>query len=103
MTVAVMDRTPVGTSEPGTAYRQTFARVVRSEWIKARSLRGTWLTCGLLALVMVGVAALAGILITAAPGQASDPLATVLGGSDLAVMIAGVLGSMGPDPVSRTR
>ncbi|MEP6798797.1 MAG: ABC transporter permease, partial [Lapillicoccus sp.] len=41
------------------AYRLTLGRVLRSEWIKLRSLRGTWLGLGALLLLMVGLGVLA--------------------------------------------
>ncbi|MEO3922878.1 ABC transporter permease subunit [Micromonosporaceae bacterium B7E4] len=40
--------------------RITFARVVRSEWTKLRSLRSTWLTLGTVLLLAVGLAGVIG-------------------------------------------
>ncbi|MCB7137089.1 ABC transporter permease subunit [Cellulosimicrobium marinum] len=44
-------------------YRLTFGHVLRSEWIKFRSLRSTWWTLGITVVVMVGFALMfAGII-----------------------------------------
>jgi len=47
-----------GTTSPTASrtspYRLTFGHVLRSEWIKFRSLRSTWWTLGITVLVMVG-------------------------------------------------
>ena len=42
-----------------TAHRTTGARVLRSEWIKTRSLRSTWITAASILLVIVGFGVLA--------------------------------------------
>jgi ABC-2 type transport system permease protein len=42
------------------AYRVTFGRVVRSEWIKLRSLRSAWVTLTVTAVVAVGLATVFG-------------------------------------------
>ena len=85
----------------GVAYRTTFARVVRAEWIKLRSLRSTWSMLAAVLLTVVGRGAIAAASATGAvegppdggggPGG-GDPLSTVLSGSMLAVVLVGVLG-----------
>lgn len=88
-----------------TAVRTTTPRVIRSEWIKLRTLRSTWLTIGgmLFALVSFGlIAALtASGQVEVAPGQGgppgfagADPVATVLAGANFAVLIVAVLGAI---------
>jgi len=82
--------------------RLTLARVVRSEWIKLRSLRSTWVTLAAVLGVLVGFGLLAATMAgDGAPGGAAgptagpdDPVGTVLAGVDLAVLVVGVLGAV---------
>ena len=85
----------------GTRPRLTLARVVRSEWIKLRTLRSTWAMLAAVLLATVGLGAIAAASSTGAvegPGDGGggpgggDPLSTVLSGSMLAVVLVGVLG-----------
>jgi len=82
----------------------TSARVLRSEWIKIRSLRSTWLTAAAILLVIVAFGVLSAM---AAGGDISGPngggpplagrggpLTTVLAGANLAVLVVAVLGSV---------
>ncbi|HEY0186205.1 MAG TPA: ABC transporter permease [Cellulomonas sp.] len=76
-----------------TPARQTFGRVVRSEWIKLRTLTSTWIGVGAVVVLFVGVAAIAAA--TAEPGLGSgDGVQTVLAGADLAGLVIGVIGSL---------
>jgi ABC-type transport system involved in multi-copper enzyme maturation permease subunit len=87
-----------------TAARTTTPRVIRSEWIKLRTLRSTWLTIGgiLFALVAFGLTsaltASGQVEVTAQggpPGFAgTDPVSTVLSGATFAVLIVAVLGAI---------
>lgn len=88
---------------PGTVRPVTLARVIRSEWIKLRTLRSTWWGLGAVIVLMVGVGALAAAVSTgsvATPGGVStgpggdDPLSTVLTGANLCVLLLGVLGAL---------
>jgi ABC-2 type transport system permease protein len=87
------------TQRAGTGTGPTYARVVRSELVKMRTLRSTWLT--LLAAV-VGLAGL-GLVISAvtnahfsqmAPDEIAtfDPIGRSLGGVNIAQLAVGVLG-----------
>ncbi len=75
-------------------------RVVRSEWIKLRTLRSTWLT---LAGLFLAIVAFGLVSAAVASGQVSDPsgrpgfagtspLQTVLAGANFGVLIVAVLG-----------
>ena len=77
----------------------TFARVLRAEWVRFRSLRSTWITLAVTVLFVIGL----GALFTAAraahwpprdPGElvSFDPTRASLGGSFLAQLATGVLG-----------
>jgi ABC-type transport system involved in multi-copper enzyme maturation permease subunit len=84
--------------------RTTSVRVLRSEWIKTRSLRSTWLTAGAVLLVIVAFGVLsamaAGGDITGPGGGGArlatrgGPLTTVLAGANVAVLVVAVFGSV---------
>ena len=87
----------------GTARRQSPARVLSSEWIKLRTLRGTWIGMASAVLALVGFGALAAAMSTGSvegppdgggPFGAGDPVSTVLAGANFAVLLIGVLGSL---------
>lgn len=85
--------------------RITFPRVLRSEWIKLWSLRSTAITLGSTFLLIVAfglvAAAVSSGQVENPDGQGAgaeafgaDPLGTLLAGTDLAVLIIGVLGAL---------
>lgn len=105
---ATTDTAGGGTAEasPPTApaHRTNGLRVLRSEWIKTRSLRSTWITLAALGVVIVGFGVLAAM---AAGGDITPPnggppavagrggpLATVLAGANVAVLLVAVFGSV---------
>jgi ABC-type transport system involved in multi-copper enzyme maturation permease subunit len=78
--------------------RLTFPRVLRSEWTKLLSLRSTWLTLGILAVVTVGLAGVIGYGVhrsvlggSAPPGVAQAVSAGFLP-VDFVVLVVGVFG-----------
>ncbi|MFN8168340.1 MAG: hypothetical protein U0S36_06120 [Candidatus Nanopelagicales bacterium] len=85
------DRDDVRTSVP---------RVIRSEWVKMRSLRSTWLTLGGLFAAIVAFGLISAAVATgqvAAPGDGpafsgTSPLQTVLSGANFGVLLVAVLG-----------
>lgn len=93
---------PAATAAPvvGAEVRTSVPRVIRSEWIKMRSLRSTWLTlAGLFAAIvafgLISAAVSSGQV--AAPGDGpafsgSSPLQTVLAGANFGVLLVAVLG-----------
>jgi ABC-2 type transport system permease protein len=92
---------PQRADQASTAARLSFARVVRSEWIKLRTLRSTWTTLAAVLGVLIGVgliaATVAGGGATGGPGGPpadTDPVSTVLAGANLAVLVVGVLGAV---------
>lgn len=88
------------------SHRITFARVLRSEWIKLTTLRSTWITAAAVLLVIVGFGSVAAMVASGeittpdgstAPGPAgmqTDPVSTVLAGANLALLVVAVLGSV---------
>lgn len=82
-----------------TTYRLTLARIVRSEWIKLRTLRSTWIGLGSVLLILIGIGAVAAAVTTGSvetggqqPGGGTDPLSVVLTGANFGVLLLGVLG-----------
>lgn len=89
------DRQTVTTSQ------QNVARVIRFEWVKFRTLRASWGGQALLLALLVGFAALAAAISNNRMGAATDgrgpfagagPVATVLTGANIGVLVVGVLG-----------
>jgi ABC-2 type transport system permease protein len=93
---------PHRAGEAPIAVRLTFARVVRSEWIKLRTLRSTWATLAGVLTTLIGfgliAATVAGGGASGGPGGPNagpdDPVSTVLTGANLAVLVVGVLGAV---------
>lgn len=103
--VVTTDETVTPSAPAGpTAHRTSGVRVLRSEWIKTRSLRSTWITVAAIGVVIVGFGVLSAM---AAGGDISGPngggarlagrggpLTTVLAGANLAVLVVAVFGSV---------
>lgn len=91
---------PVGSAPDGASgHHVTLARVVRSEWIKLRSVRSTILTLGLTACAVVATGVLVSMLSSGAPiaaeGETSyDPAGNSLFGATLAQLVLGVMGAL---------
>jgi ABC-2 type transport system permease protein len=73
--------------------------VIRSEWIKLRTVRSTWWTLGVMALLTVGIAAIAGATIPSRWTSMSlgerltfDPTSVSLRGLLFSELVVGVLG-----------
>lgn len=102
MTTAARDtaeHTPVSRSDP-VDVRLSFVRILRSEWLKLRTLRSTWIALGAAIVVLVLAAGLIGHHVHTRlvhPGFFEDPedkdvLTTPLRGFGLTQLIIGVLG-----------
>jgi ABC-type transport system involved in multi-copper enzyme maturation permease subunit len=84
------------------ATRLNFLNVLRSEWIKQRSLRSTWVTLGLTFVALVGFGLIAAMTASgqiSTPGKdggpfnsGTDAVSTVMTGANLAVLIVCVMG-----------
>jgi ABC-type transport system involved in multi-copper enzyme maturation permease subunit len=91
-----------GTTRPAheTAVGTSVPRVIRSEWVKMRSLRSTWLTLAGLFVAIVAFGLMSAAVATgqvAAPGDGpalsgSSPLQTVLSGANFGILLVAVLG-----------
>jgi ABC-2 type transport system permease protein len=81
------------------AHDVTLPRVIRSEWIKLRSVRSTIVTLGLTACAVVAIGVLVSMLSNGAPIAAEgegiyDPAGNSLFGATLAQLVLGVLGAL---------
>lgn len=77
----------------------SLSRVIRSEWVKFRSLRSNWLAMLSAVAVVVGVGALSAAVLSGAVGPGDDgwadetsPTAISLGGTLLAQVVVGIVG-----------
>lgn len=70
------------------ARRLSFARVVRSEWIKLASLRSTWWSIGIVAILTIGMAA----LIASTVDDGFPAILTVVSPIQFTMLLAGILG-----------
>lgn len=82
--------------------RLTFVRVLRSEWIKAVTLRSTWIMLASIAVLIAGFGLVAALTASGATdgagpdfgGPARDPVSTVLTGTHPALLLVGVAGAL---------
>jgi hypothetical protein len=101
--------TPATTSQQGdratgdtsSALGLTMPRVIRSEWIKVRSVRSTVITFALAAVAVVAFGMLVSMLSSGGAGStgdngpaSSDPISASLAGVNLAQLALGVLGAL---------
>lgn len=83
---------------PEIDHRVTFGRVLRSEWTKLRSLRSTWVTLGVTALLAVGLATLFGWVYAdqiddgAIEPSVAEAIDYVFLAMDLPALVVGILG-----------
>jgi hypothetical protein len=76
----------------------SFGRLVRSEWTKLRSLRSTWWSLALAALIGLGFAVAVAVSVNngdpSAEALGEDDVATVLGTIGVIALVLGVLGAL---------
>jgi ABC-2 type transport system permease protein len=101
MSTLTETRTEPSSHERIDVQRTTLPRVIRSEWIKQRSLRSTWITLALLVAAIVGFGLLAAWMTGHSPdaGQggprdiaALDTVGITTAGAQFGVIIVAVLG-----------
>lgn len=86
MTTTAAPGTRTRTASP---HRLTFARTLRSEWIKLSTLRSTWWSIGITAVITIGVALLIAQSMNV-PGF--EPIQAVVSPVQFTMLLAGVLG-----------
>jgi ABC-2 type transport system permease protein len=103
MSAATLNRAASGTAERRAVVVQpvTFLRVLRSEWIKVRSLRSTKITLAVAVVLMAGIGLMSAAItasqwsrLPAASRASFDAVSTVLQGHQFAQLAIGVLGVM---------
>lgn len=72
----------------------SLGRLVLSEWTKLRSLRSSWWTLGLAALIGLGLAVAVASTLGAVDDLGLDTVATVLASTGFAALVMGVLGAL---------
>lgn len=89
---------PLGTID---GHSTSLVRVMKSEWIKIRSLRSTWITLAAIVLVIVALGLISAMVASGdittqggGPPRGLSPLSTVLSGANFAVLIVAVMGSI---------
>ncbi|MEV7608113.1 ABC transporter permease [Microbacterium sp. NPDC089320] len=88
MTVQAPARTP---RRVDSGHRLTFPRAVRGEWIKLSTLRSTWWSIGIAAVLTVGIAVLIAQAIDM-PGF--EPIQAVVMPIQFTMLLAGILGAI---------
>ncbi|MFT4228848.1 MAG: ABC transporter permease subunit [Microbacterium sp.] len=73
------------------APRLSFARVLRSEWVKLSTLRSTWWSIGIVAVLTVGIATL---LAQAVNTPDFPPMQIVVAPIQFTMLLAGILGAI---------
>lgn len=86
MTTTAAPTAPTRTASP---YRLTFVRTLRSEWIKLSTLRSTWWSIGITAVITIGVALLVAQSMDV-PGF--EPIQAVVSPVQFTMLLAGILG-----------
>jgi ABC-2 type transport system permease protein len=87
MTTATV--TPATTSARP-VYRLTARGILAGEWTKFWSLRSTWVTAGISALILVAMGLIAAVV--GRSGTGSDAVSLALSGTTLTALVVGVLG-----------
>ncbi len=88
MTTATVPASARATHLAPAPYRLSFARVVRSEWIKLATLRSTWWSIGIVAILTIGIAA----LIASTVDDGFPAILTVVSPVQFTMLLAGILG-----------
>lgn len=72
-------------------YRRTFGRALRSEWIKLSTVRSTWWSIGIVAVLTIGIAVLVAQAMDV-PGF--EPIQAVVSPIQFTMLLAGILGAI---------
>lgn len=84
-------------------YRLSFARMLRSEWIKTVTVRSTWWAIGVVVISSIGMSLLVAYALTSTSALTAedvgdviplDPLSTILGPTQFTILLAGVIGAI---------
>lgn len=89
-TAAAAEAAPVASTRPASAYRLSFGRMLRSEWIKLATLRSTWWSIGIVGVLTVGIALMVASALGEAPGFPG--IQAVVLPIQFTMLLAGILG-----------
>jgi hypothetical protein len=95
-----LDPRPSTDHDAGSGHRLTLARVLRSEWIKFRSVRSTLITLGFTGVAVAAFGILVSMLSNGSgvgadgPALRPDPAGNSLFGTNIAQLVLGVLGAL---------
>lgn len=84
--------TPSRATHIASPYRLSFLRILRSEWIKIATLRSTWWSIGITALLTVGIATLIASTVSAA--DQFPMIQAVVSPIQFTMLLAGILGAI---------
>jgi len=82
---------PAAPARTATGHRLTFLHAVRGEWIKLTTLRSTWWSIGIVAVLTVGIAML---IAQAANVPGFTPIQAVVMPIQFTMLLAGILGAI---------
>nr|WP_201471422.1 ABC transporter permease subunit [Microbacterium hydrocarbonoxydans] len=82
---------PLARQQVDAAHRLTFVRAVRGEWIKLATLRSTWWSIGIAAVLTIGIAVL---IAQAVDLPGFDPIQAVVMPIQFTMLLAGILGAI---------
>ena len=91
MTITANSAAPAAPAHTTSAHRRTFVRALRSEWIKLSTLRSTWWSIGITAVVTIGIALLVAQSMNV-PGF--EPIQAVVSPVQFTMLLAGILGTI---------
>jgi ABC-2 type transport system permease protein len=84
---------PLTRSHTDSPYRLSFARLLRSEWIKVVSVRSTWWSLGVTAALSIGISMMiAGASTGFGPGFPA--ISAILSPTQFTMLVAGILGAI---------
>lgn len=84
---------PTRATAAASPYRLTFARLLRSEWIKVVTLRSTWWSLSIAAVLAVGIGAMIAAASSAFP-PGYPPVSVILSPTQFTMLVAGILGAI---------
>src|SRR5690606_34179477 len=82
---------PHPTRPDATEHRRTFAHALHSEWIKLATVRSTWWSIGIVAVLTIGIAVLVAASMDV-PGF--EPIQAVVSPIQFTMLLAGILGAI---------
>lgn len=91
MTTATAPAPAYRRNQSDASYRRTFPRALRSEWIKLYTLRSTWWSIGVAAVLTIGIAVLVAGSMNA-PGF--EPIQAVVTPFQFTMLLAGIIGAI---------